>query len=176
MHLIILTLVLFFIATNIITEFVNRKTLSPLTNPMSSYLAGVPLAWLQDLGFGALAVALLILPLIFPFSMLEIATFYLSAVAIAGVVGTKWVIQESGNLAERALMERIHVICAGIAFAGTTLGLLLYTWPHDGLAFGAGVGAVISAALFARFAPKQTALEEKSYTALLMISLLALVR
>lgn len=173
MRILILILILFFITANVITEFVNRKALPPLSNPMSSYLAGVQLAWLQDAGFFALAAALPLVAGVFHDTVCS-ASLYVASFAILIVVATKWIIHESGSTAEQALMERIHVVAAGVAFAGTNLALLIYTWHSGGLAFGAALAAPISATLFARFKPGATAVEEKSYTALLMLSLIAL--
>jgi len=174
MKTIIEVLVLFFIAANVITEWVNRKTLSPFTNPMSAYLAGVKWASLQVAGFLGLALALPLVARQFG-DVPSFLSLGLADLAIVVVVATKWIIYESGNAAEKAALERVHVIAAGVAFAGTNLALLMYTWNHGPRwALFAALGAPVSAALFARFAPKQTSVEEKVYAALLMFSLLIL--
>ena len=54
----LLAAIAFFIVSNAIVEYTNRATMNWMQQPMSAYLAGVKLSWLQDAGFIALAAAL----------------------------------------------------------------------------------------------------------------------
>lgn len=173
-HLILAAIGLF-AATNVVVEYRNRKTLPVLSNPMSSYLAGHPLTWLQDAGFLIFAI---VLPVVaYGMHKMEATEWvypilYISSLALIGVVATKLEIDDKPRL--QSMLEKYHVLCAGAAFTGTTLALLLATYHIGGIAFGAALAAPISALLFYRFAPGKTAIEEKVYTILLLVSLTAL--
>lgn len=162
----ILILVGLFIATNIAVEAYNVKAVNPLTSPISSYLAGVPFAWVQDAGFGCMAVALLLLGI----THLPLAgiLFLIAAAALPVVVWTKYRV-----VGGQPVFERYHVIAAGIAYVAITAALLVTTYRIGGLAFGAALAVPCIAFLFMRFRPDLTALEEKFCTVALMVSLIA---
>ncbi len=162
---IIIILIFGFVASNVIVEAYNIKGMSPLTNPMSAYLAGVPLFWLQDAGYVAMSFALILTGTLWP-PLHWIA--WICAFAIVMVVGTK--LDANGH----PEMERLHVICAGIAFVGLEALVLFHNWGHLGVALYAALAGPAVTFLLYRFAPQAqaSALEEKVLTIFLCGSLL----
>lgn len=168
----IFALTIFFILTNVFTEWMNRGTLSWRTKPLSAYLAGVPYAWVQDVGYFGMAIGFLLLAWItgFPWGI----AFLAATVTIPVVVITKYlIISQSANPTAVDILNKAHDYSAGIAFLGATVGLWKITWAMGGIPFGAAAAAPAIALLFMRFEPEQTTYEEKSYTAALMVSILS---
>ena len=166
---ILFTLLSIFVAGNVLTEWRNRKTLPWMSNPMSSSLAYVPWAWMQDLGFMALIIALLLLSVGLSLSQIP---FIIGACALFLVVLTKYL--QPTDAKQQALIQRVHVLSAGVAFTAVTAGIILRTLHTWGLAKGAALAAIAVAFLFMRFAPKKTELEEKAVTACIIVALYAL--
>ncbi len=167
MSLIPLVLVLFFIAANIFAELM-RKDLNPLVDPMSSYLTG-PYGAVQSASYVGLSVCLMLL-----FPRLSAPAWHISlivaAIAVLTVVATKWIMLS--NSTQHASLERIHVIAAGLAFLGVTIAEIVFFWhtQYELLSFAAPASAVA----WSRLAPTKTALEEKSYAALICVGLLVI--
>ena len=162
-------LISIFVSGNILTEWRNRKTLPWQSNPMSAYLAYVPWAWMQDVGFLALIVALFLLSVGLSLSQVP---FVIGACALFMVVLTKYL--QPTDVKQQALIKKIHVLSAAVAFTSVIGGILWRTWHSGGLANGAALAAICVAFLFMRFAPKKTELEEKAVTACIIIALYAL--
>ena len=171
MKILLLMLIAIFVAVNAIVELV-RKDLHPETDPMSSYLTG-KYGWIVDASYVALAAAIALLPHYIvqprPFDIV----CYIAAVAVVLVVMTKRLYIEASPT-QQPEIERAHVICAGIAFICASLALLIHGW-HSQFQFFLAAAAPASAALFARFAPGKTAIEEKTYAGLVIIGLAVLV-
>lgn len=168
----VFVLVLAFCACNIVTEWLNRRTLSWKDRPISDYLADVPWAWVQDAGFAALAVALVLLSIAMPHPWVK-TWLLLAVVGIFLVVGTAYaMLDKSGKTL--ADIKLAHKFGAALAFGGTTVALLMHSWHTGGLVFGAALAAPASVTAFFLLAREQTALAEKAYTACLMVSLGAL--
>lgn len=170
-QLAIFILSIIFIITNVFTEWKNRKNLPWQTNPLSSYLAGVPYAWVQDIGYFGMAVALLLFAWIagFPWGL----SFLAAALALPVVVITKYMIDSPNVISVKAKQyQKWHDYSAGIAFLGMTVGMLRisYLIGMNSVAFVASLAAPAIALLFMRFWPKQTTYEEKAYTAALMVA------
>jgi hypothetical protein len=169
-----LGLVIAFILANIITEAVNAPAMNPLIQPMSAYLAGKKLSWLQDAGFFALGGALLSLGHIWGSFGISLA----ACIAIVVVVLTKWWIVDAHlNGTEASRLERLHVISAGVAFAGAALMILLHTWSTHGFAFWITCIGVAFTVLYQRFGvpAEADAVEEKVFTSCLMAAILSLL-
>lgn len=166
---ILFTLISMFVAGNVLTEWRNRKTLPWMSNPMSAYLAHVPWALAQDIGFLALVGALFLLAV--GTSLTQIP-FVIGACALFLVVLTKYI--EPDNPTEQSYVQKAHIISAGIAFSSVIAGVLWRTWHTGGLANGAALAAIAVAFLFMRFASKQTELEEKAVAACIIVALYAL--
>lgn len=171
MKILLLTLISAFVLGNILTEWRNRKMLPWTQNPISAYLADVPWAWMQDLGFFALASALFLMgDSLSPAGM----AFVVAGLALILVVVTKYYIAFSNASAiDKTEAEKIHIICAGIAFTGITVAMLMETWHTGDLAKDAALAAPGVAFLFYRFQPQKLALEEKFVGLCLMVSLYA---
>ena len=172
----ILFLLTAFVVSNIAVEWLNRRQLSWKTEPLSSYLADVPYAWIQDTGYFMLAAVFFILSFTSRNGSVWIL-FLGTGVAVILVVLTKYYVDDpTHSISARQDAQHVHVICAGIAYICMTLALLIETWPLGGIARDAALAAPATAFLFYRFAPSQTALEEKAVTACLMVSLYAWVQ
>ena len=169
MRIILYILLSIFVAGNVLTEWRNRKTLPWMTNPMSAYLAYVPWAWMQDLGFLALIIALFLLSVGLSLSQIP---FIIGACALFLVVLTKYL--QPTDAKQQALIRDVHDKSAAVAFTAVTAGILWRTWHTGGLANGAALAAIAVAFLFMRFAPKKTELEEKAVTVCIIIALYAL--
>lgn len=170
---ILFILISIFVSGNILTEWRNRKTLPWQTTPLSGYLADVPWAIVQDIGFFALATALLIIGHTFTAAGIS---FFVGGIALVMVVVTRYYIAFAGATpADNAIVERGHILSAGIAYTGAILGVLMTTWHTGGLANGAALAAVAVAFLVNRFVPGNTKLEEASVAGCLMVSLYAMV-
>ena len=144
---------------------------------MSAYLAGVKLASLQDAGFIALAIALPFIAYVFGGSYtVQALALYVAAVALVAVVVTKLAIHDHSWSADKALLERVHIICAGVAFSGVELALLIHTWGH-GLPFVLTLAGPAVTFLLYRFAAanEADALEEKSLAALQMAAFVSIL-
>lgn len=166
---ILFILISLFVVGNILTEWRNRKTLPWMSNPMSSYIAYVPWAWMQDVGFLALIVALFLLSVGLSLSQVP---FFIGACALFLVVLTKYL--QPTDVKQQVLIQKIHILSAAVAFTAVTAGILWRTWHSGGLANGAALAAICVAFLFMRFDPKKTELEEKAVTACIIIALYAL--
>ena len=169
MRIILYILLSIFVAGNVLTEWRTRKTLPWMNNPMSAYLAHVPWALAQDIGFLALVAALFLLAVGTSLSQIP---FVIGACALFLVVLTKYI--EPNNPTEQSYVQKAHVISAGIAFSSVIAGVLWRTWHIVGLANGAALAAICVAFLFLRFAPKRTELEEKAVAACIIVALYAL--
>ncbi|MGA9851830.1 MAG: hypothetical protein WBR15_02745 [Gammaproteobacteria bacterium] len=164
MNILRFALVLFFIFGNVYAEAMN-KTLNPISAPMSSYLTG-PYGKLQSASFLGLALCMLLLiPL--HAGLPWLISLIVCAASIIVVVATKWLMLSQPS--EAATLERIHVISAGLAFVCATLAETDYFLHSPWLWLA--LAAPISAVLWNRFAPQQTALEEKSYALCVTASL-----
>lgn len=151
-----------FVLGNILTEWRNRKTLPWWDNPISAYLAGVPWAWVQDVGFLALVGSLGLFAA--EFSAASRLLFLTGAVALLMVVLTKYVLK----------LAKFHDASAAVAFTTVTAGILVRAWHTNEIAKLAGCAAIATAFLFMRFAPKKTELEEKMVTGCILVALYAL--
>ena len=137
---------------------------------MSAYLAGVKLASLQDAGFIALAIALPFIAYVFGGGYtIQALALYVAAVALVAVVVTKLAIHDNPSSLDAPALERIHIICAGVAFSGVELALLIHTWGH-GLPFALTLAGPLVTFLLYRFAPhsEADAIEEKALAAFQM--------
>lgn len=172
-HFSILVLVLLFVVDNIITWYVNRDTLSWANDPISAYLAGVKLAWVQVLGFAAMVTALTVMAIILPNLPVRVS-LAVAAAALVGVVLTKYIPAGWHGLSQERL-KWLHVRCAAVAFLGADLAILIQTHHAGGLVFALALAAPASALLFYLFAPTRTALSERTYTAFLLAAIAALV-
>jgi hypothetical protein len=163
----------FFVLSNVITEFINRKALPPFRNPLSAYLTEVKWFQLQDAGYLILAFSLPAMGWYLGGLWPEIL-MSLSGVALVSVVITKLVIHY-GNVNQFIVgdLEKVHVGSAGVAFASITVALLIHSWLTPTFPFICALLAPLSAAAFARFAPNKTPLEEKCYTFFLLIALIS---
>lgn len=161
----VLILTLFFVAANVFTEYMRRKSDNPLQQPMSAYLTG-PYGTIQDYGFCALALALAILAAaalpVFSWSV----PLILAAVAMVAVVETKRM-QLGADDTRRAAIEKWHLAAAGIAFTGVTFAEFRGSLANETL-FLFPLAAVCAAALFTLFRRTETAVLEKFYTTLLI--------
>jgi len=166
----VMALVVAFVVVNVYAEAM-RHDLNPLKAPLSSYLTG-PYGVVQSAGYVGLMLALLLLPAALPTTGYLFVPTDMSAIALGGVVITKW-LQLRATPNEHTLLETVHVVSAGIAFAEITVFEAWYAHDaHNQFLFNLAIAAPISAAAFARFAPTQTAVEEKAYTALVTAWLL----
>ncbi len=162
----IVTGVAAFIGALLSALFLRRKTVKPLTEPISSYITG-SYGWLTSLGFAALMGSLLLLAHWAPGPLW---TWHLplwsAAVALMGVVGTKWAQLDSGSSTLYADFEDAHLLSAAIAF-----GALTFAELHSPLGLGfvwAPWAAIILAVGFTLLKSSQTTLLEWSYTALIL--------
>jgi len=163
----LLAAIAFFIVSNAIVEYANRATMNWMQQPMSAYLAGVKLSWLQDAGFIALAAALPFIGYLFGGGYtIQALTLYVAAVALIGVIATKIVVTDLN----------VHRASAGIAFSGVELALLIHTWGH-GLPFALTLAGPFVAFLLYRFAKadEADALEEKAVAALQMAAFISIL-
>lgn len=171
MQTVVLILTLFFVAANVFTEYMRRKTDNPLQQPMSAYLTG-PYGVVQDYGFFALAIALVLLAVnalsVFAWSV----PLILAAVALAVVVKTKRM-QIGADDVKRAALEKWHLAAAGVAFSGVTFAEFRGSLT-DEILFLFPLAAVCAAALFTLFRRTETAVLEKLYTILLICWITAL--
>ncbi|MDE2101221.1 MAG: hypothetical protein KGL39_28505 [Patescibacteria group bacterium] len=171
MKILVLLLVIFFVVANVLTEYLRRKTDNAVTEPMSDYLTG-PYGRIQDYGFFALSAALLILAV----GGLQLVAWsvplFCGSAALVGVVETKRLMLT--HAASRPWLERVHVACAGIAFAAVTFAELYLSRGHQ-LLFLIPLAAVCIAALFSLFKLTQTAMLEKTYAALIVLWLIVWV-
>ena len=158
---ILFVLLSMFVAGNILTEWRNRKALPWMSNPMSAYLAGVPWAWVQDIGFVALAGALVLFSI---GPLIPQILFLLGAVSLLMVVLTKYI----------ASLSKFHKTSAALAFTSVIAGILVRTWHTGNIANSFAMASICVAFLFMRFAPKKTELEEKSVATCIVIALYAL--
>ncbi|MHB8406326.1 MAG: hypothetical protein ACYDCJ_12980 [Gammaproteobacteria bacterium] len=166
---------LFFLLANAATEWLNRKTMNPLTQPMSAYLTNVPMARLQQLGFFGLAVAEVLLAFAFMPDILASVGMLAAAGAVTAVVETKRLMDHAiGN--HYTELEKWHVFAAGVAFVVTDVVLLRHFWMTQSIGWYAAVGAPIFSLMFYKLGPtkERGAVEEKVSTLLLMVSILAL--
>ena len=168
MRIILYILLSIFVAGNVLTEWRNRKTIPWMTNPMSAYLAYVPWAWMQDLGFLALIIALFLLSVGLSLSQIP---FIIGACALFLVVLTKYL--QPTDAKQQALIQWFHNKSAAVAFTAVIAGILWRTWHTGGLANGAALASICVAFLFLRFAPKRTELEEKAVAACIIVALYA---
>lgn len=171
MKILVLLLVLFFVASNVLVEYLRRKTDNAVAEPMSDYLTG-PYSRIQDYGFFGLSAALLILAVggipIVAWSL----PMFLAAFALVGVVETKRLMLT--HAAQKSELEHLHIACAGIAFAAVTFAEMYLSRGHEVL-FLMPLAAVVIAALFSLFKLTQTAILEKTYAALIVLWLIVWV-
>ncbi|MGA9854297.1 MAG: hypothetical protein WBR29_03340 [Gammaproteobacteria bacterium] len=119
----VLVLTAIFIGGNIAVEYWRRKTDNPLTQPLSDYLTG-PYGWIQSIAYLCFAAAMPLLALYSHGSEIVFNSFLVGGIALVGVVLTKWVQRRAtGSLYDN--IEHLHVLCAGLAFGGCTVGLWL---------------------------------------------------
>ena len=173
----ILAALAFFILSNAAVEYANRATMNWMQQPMSAYLAAVKLSWLQDAGFIALAAALPFIAYVFGGGYtIQALALYVAAVALVVVVATKLDIHAHPSSLDAPMLEHIHIICAGIAFSGVELALLIHTWGH-GLPFALTLAGPFVAFLLYRFAKadEADALEEKAVAALQMAAFISIL-
>lgn len=151
-----------FVIGNVLTEWRNRQALPWWDNPISAYLAGVPWAWVQDVGFLALVAALGLLAA--ESSVPSRLLFSAGAAALLMVVLTKYILR----------LAKFHDASAAVAFTAVTAGILVRAWWTNEVAKWAGLAVISTAFLFMRFAPKKTSLEEKTVTGCILVALWAL--
>ena len=151
-----------FVIGNVLTEWRNRQALPWWDNPISAYLAGVPWAWVQDVGFLALVAALGLLAA--ESSVPSRLLFSAGSAALLMVVLTKYLLR----------LAKFHDASAAVAFTTVTFGILVRAWQTNEVAKWAGLAAGAVAFLFMRFAPKKTSLEEKTVTGCILVALWAL--
>ncbi len=171
MRILLLVLITFFVIVNVAVEFL-RKDLHPKTDPMSSYLTG-RYGELVDASYLALGGAIGTLPLYLGAGMHFAVICWISTAAVFAVVLTKRLREDAPPSLQVELLH-LHVLAAGIAFVSASILLLMHGW-HDQFQFLIGAAAPASAALFARFKPNATAIEEKTYASLVLVGLIALV-
>lgn len=171
MRIVVLLLVLFFVASNVIVEYLRRETDNAVTEPMSDYLTGPYSRW-QDYGFFALSAALLILAVAGVDLIAWSVPMFCAAASLVGVVETKRLMLT--HPAQKATLKRLHIACAGVAFAGVTFAELYISRGHEVL-FLIPLAAVVIAALFSLFKLTQTAILEKAYAALIVLWLIVWV-
>lgn len=171
MKILVLLLVLFFVASNVVVEYLRRKTDNAVTAPMSDYLTGPYSRW-QDYGFFALSAALLILAVMGLHLVAWSVPLFVAAIALVGVVETKRVMLTHTQW--HAPLERVHIACAGLAFVGVTFAEGYLSRGNEVL-FLIPLAAVCIAALFSLFKLTQTAILEKTYAALVVLWLIVWV-
>ena len=168
-------IIAFFIAANVAVEYRNRAILPPFRSDLSAYLAGVPWFWVQDLGYLALAVCLPLIGYWLGGLAVEVLCD-VSAVGLVVVVVTKDLIAYSKfNPLVKGDLEIAHVAAAGLTFGLLTVALLVHSWLEPSTTFVAALLAPLSAAAFNRLAPNRTALEEKTYTLLMLVAMLSAI-
>lgn len=172
MTLLILVLTGIFIAANVYAEWLNRKTMPWWTNPLSAYLAAVPGARVQSAGYIVFA-ANMVLIAVARGRVVPAILLIGGAIALLNVVWTKW--EALRKPSEQAQIMREHVLSAAIAFGLTTVAILTLAWGAAWTAFVLALAAPVSAGLFWWFERADTTLEEKTYTALLLTSLVVLI-
>lgn len=161
-------LVLAFVAGNVVTEVLREREpvgamrLSALRDPISNYLRG-PDSRYQVWGFGALALACVAYGLLWSGAWIVPVLMFATAGGLVFVVLTKrWT---------PIHVLKYHLIASGFAFIGATLAEFAILWgtPLVAIPFL----ALVSATLFARFAPAWGSIEEKAYALIIVIGFFA---
>ena len=180
--LLCLILAIYFLLANLVTEAVNCPAMNPLTSVMSDYLAGHKFSWLQDSGFIALSGCLFLLGLAIGASTLISVDFMVAAVAVIGVVLTKFYVYQNPQSPYRNFWERVHIDCAGVAFLALFAGLLSYSAPlalatHYDLPVELALSGPLVTFVCYRFsaANELDALEEKTNTVLYLLCIIAIL-
>jgi hypothetical protein len=173
MTTVFIAILAFFVLSNVIVEYRNRKLFPPFRTDLSGYLSVVPLHWLQDAGYLVLALALPAIGFYLGGLSVEIL-FSLACVGLISVVVTKRVIQYAklGPFVNSDL-ETAHIASAGVTYGCLTAALLIHSWLQPNVTFICALLAPLSAAAFNRLASGKTALEEKTYTLFLLIAIFA---
>lgn len=165
MNTVIFWLTIFFVAANIITEYMRRRTDNAAQQPMSAYLTG-PYSSLQDAGFFGLAVALILLAYSAPGSLwLWHVPLYFAGVGLVGVVVTKWAQLNKTGIVYQDL-EDAHLTCAAVAFGGVTVAEIYKSWGTPLAVWP--IAAMAAATLFTLFKRTETAILEKLYATLIV--------
>ena len=172
-HVIALTVgVSAFIAGNTIAEI--KRKLNPATQPMSAYLTGPYGVWESG---GFLIFSLGLLALLGSGPLWWQALVAVTAFALWFVVLTKWLIQYGlyGWLLchDEQQVEDIHLVAAGVSFALAVGVEAAVLWGH--IAVVLPFAAPFSALIFTLFDRSQTAIEEKTYTVLLLAGMVAMI-
>lgn len=174
MTIVLIIAILIFLGGNFYAEWINRHTMSPFSNPLSSYIAGVPGSKVQTASYLALAIALFIYAFTnVPFThYFESIPLMLVLPGMLSILGTKWYIHLE-KPKSTTLAETIHVTSAGITFLLITVYEVAVLYGHP-LFWTAFLAPAITL-LFNRLLPKQTTLEEKTYTLFLLLTFLIIL-
>lgn len=167
----IFALLMLFVVAQVYVEAANEgPTCHWWSEPMSHYLGNVKHSLLQIIAYFGFAIAELLLIAHDPRGAAATACLAISA---AGLIGVTLSGMSNPGWKYHAWVERLHVICAGLAFGGALVAEAIYLWhmPAVWLVFGAAATAIA----FARFAPNAHALEEKIFAAWLLAAFVAIV-
>jgi len=111
-------------AISIVVVEIIRKTVSPATSWISTYLTG-PYSWIEDIGFVALFVALELFPHILNTHGLVTIIFTVAGIGVLMTMVSDKFFPSLFPSLPTTTISLIHRISAGIAFTGATFGLML---------------------------------------------------
>lgn len=169
MNVLIFALVLVFIAANVYTEYKARNQKCWWRDPISDYLVRVDAHEVQDVGFVGLAVAVVLLGATQAHGAAWPWLMYVCAGGIVGLLAAAFVNAAQGG---QTVWEKVHIAFSGVAFVAALVAELIALWDTSGVWLP--ILGVTNCVLFARFAPNAGALEEKTFTAIIVAGLIVL--
>ena len=129
----------FFLVAIGLVEYLDRRSLNPARTWISSYITDVPLSWLEDLGFVALAASMELMPRIFKAGLTQTVALSVGGVAALMVVASRKYFPTWFPSLPASTITRIHVLAAGVAFITAFGGILIGSSIFVKLILGAAV-------------------------------------
>ncbi len=171
----------FFVVTNVITEAANLKTMNPVHHFISDYLAHVKLSWLQDLGFLALALDMILVGTHFGHQGFMDTALYLASFAMVLMIPTKTLQKidttDSKTLKKNAFLEMLHKIATATAFTLANYAIIRFAFQNNlTFALYTAIGGPLLILIYYHFwRDKFPGVEEKAYTAFLLSSIFSIL-
>lgn len=134
-----------FLGTVAAVEILRRSVVSLQSSWISTYLTG-PYGYIEDVGFVALAAALLMFPHILNLSLIPTIMFTAGGIGVLLTMITRVFFAKLFPSMSAATITKLHVLSAGVAFAGAYFGVAL-SHPSHAAAILLAAGSLLCVAL-----------------------------